>query len=187
MIEQNGLKLYEIKTKTEPISEISALEETMRHFNEDGYVVAYLTYGVYVGRYKNREFEFYEKLELNPDFIIRLRIFNENQELYIWKTGNKLSGRLRIDTDGSSTPVIDAYQVLWGTDKKELKDGWTRIFEERGTELILPFFDITVDNSKKRLFLKTRNYIDFHSHIYLATYIDCRFVGFFDHNKNPLK
>ncbi len=186
----NGLILHEIISKTVPVPEISEIKETAsKYFHSDGFVVAYLTNGVYIGRYRGGEFEFHDTVDLNPDYIVRLRIFSENEELYIWKTRDQLKGRLRIDTDREKTqvPVVDAYQVLWGTDKKELKAGWTRIFEDRGTELILPFSEITIDNKKKRLFLKTRNYIDFHPKTHLATYTDCRFVGFFDHNKNPLK
>lgn len=189
MMEKNGLELHEINSKAMPVSEeISHIKETAsRHFNSNGFVVAYLTYGVYIGRYHGGEFELPETVDLMPDYIVKLRIFNDTEELYIWKTGDRLMGRLRIDTVGNKTPVVDAYQVLWGTKKEAKENGWIRLYEDRGTELILPFANIDVNDKKKRIFIKTRNYLNFHHKTQLATYTDCRFMGFFDHNKNPLK
>lgn len=187
-MKKNGLELNEINSRVLPILEITDIKETAsKHFNSNGFVLAYLTYGVYIGRYHTGEFVFPESINLNPDYIVRLRIFNETEELYIWKTKDRLRGRLRIDTEGDKTPVVDAYQVLWGTKKEAKENGWTRLYEDRGTELILPFANIAVDDKRKRIFIKTRNYIDFHLQSHLATYTDCRFVGFFDTNNNPLK
>lgn len=187
MIEKDELKLYELKTTAKPIKEISEIKDTLEQFDAGGFIVAYLTYGVFIGRYENGNCYFYEDIDLSEKYIQKLRLFNESKELFIWRTKDILKGRLRIDNTGDTKNVIDAYQVLWGTDKQLLKEGWTRVFEERGTELVLPFSQLSVDDRKKRVFLQTRNYVDFHPETNIATYTDCRFVGFFDSNKNLLK
>lgn len=187
MIEKNGLKLYELETTAKPIEKISDIKDTLKQFDGSGFIVAYLTFGVFIGRYENGNCYFFEDIDLNEKYIQKLRLFNENKELFIWRNKELLKGRLRIDNTGDTKNVIDAYQVLWGTDKQPLKDGWTRVFEERGTELILPLSQVSIDDRKKRLFLQTRSYVDFHKETNIATYTDCRFVGIFDSNKNLLK
>lgn len=69
---------------------------------------------------------------------------------------------------------------MWGTKAQEKIADFTRITEDRGTELILPFNGIMLkglDYEQKRVFLKTRNYIDYNK-LSQATYVDSRFMGF---------
>ncbi|WP_353684544.1 CRISPR-associated protein Csx19 [Thermodesulfovibrio sp. 3907-1M] len=187
MLVANGLELKKIQSKVVIISEIDDLKKTVSsYFESPAYAVAYLTNEVLIGKFINGEFEFYQNKKINPDYLIKLRIFNLRQELLVWQTEEGLKGRLRIDEEGEETHVVDARQVLWGTDKEDYGNGWTRIFEERGTQLILPFSKFTVDNKKNRLFIRTRNYVHFNSETHLATYNDCRFIEFLD-SKNQLK
>ena len=177
MLNTNGLELKRIKSKAETIN-IDNIKSALSVFNSDGFVIAYLDYKVLIGRIKNNALLFFNNESIEEKYIQRLRLFNEQKELLIWRLDVGLRGRLRIDDEGEETYVVDANQVLWGTDREKLSDGWIRLFEERGTELILPFDEIPVDNRKNRLFLKTRNYIDFHPETYQASYVDCRFTGF---------
>lgn len=187
MLKANGLELKQIPSKVEIIPKIEDLKNTVsKYFDSRGFAVAYLTYDVLIGRFINGEFEFYRNESIQPDYLLKLRVFNSNKELFLWQTEEGLKGRLRIDGEGTETYVVDACQVLWGTDKEELENGWSRIFEERGTELILPFTNFTVNTGKNRLFIKTRNYVQFHPITHLATYNDCRFIEFLDSNKKPL-
>ncbi|GAB5046626.1 type III-D CRISPR-associated protein Csx19 [Thermodesulfovibrio sp. TK110] len=188
MLKENGLELKQILSKIDIFPEIKDFKGTIsNYFNTHGFAVAYLTYDVLIGRVINGEFEFYQNKIIQPDYLLKLRIFNAQKELFLWQTDTGLKGRLRIDEEGTETYVVDACQVLWGTDKKKLTDGWSKLFEERGTELILPFTNFTVDNRKNRVFIKTRNYIQFHPITCLATYSDCRFIEFLDSNKKPLQ
>lgn len=171
----NGIELKEIKSKAEVVT-INNLDDALSCFNSNGYVVAYLDYKVLIGGISNNRFEFYGSETIEEKYIQRLRLFNDQKELLIWHGNSTLNGRLRIDDEGDDTFVVEAYQVLWGTDKKDLGNGWSRLYEERGTELILPVGNVEINNKKKRLFLKTRNYITFHPKTYRATYGDCRFV-----------
>lgn len=183
MLVENGLELKSIKSQVQTIK-IDNLNEALSNFASDGYAIAYLDYKVLIGRINNGSLDFYINENIEEKFIQRLRLFNEHRELFIWRTEEGLKGRLRIDEQGEEIYVIDARQVLWGTNKKELGNGWTKLFEERGTELILPFDGISLDNKKNRIFLKTRNYIDFYPETFQATYVDCRFTGFADKEKD---
>lgn len=114
--------------------------------------------------------------------ILKLRVFNQEQELLVWKSGNTLKARLRKDNlNGKNCYAVVADHVLAGTRTKPLENGWIRIREKlRGGALTLPFQDAYVDTEKepdKRIFIRTYNYID-ENQVYQSTYVDCRFVGF---------
>lgn len=181
MLKNNGLELIKIKSTVMPIEITKSLkEEIAERIKSDAYVVAYLDYKVLIGRFKNGEFEFYDNEQFEDRFVQRIRIFNKDIELYVWRTNdNSFKGRLRVDNEsGEKTDVVDAYQVIFGTKAERLGD-YSKLIEERGTELIVPFKDISINDKRKRLFLKTRNYIGYNQ-MYQAGYIDCRFLEIID-------
>jgi len=47
--------------------------------------------------------------------LVRLRIFDENKELHIWRSNGQLKGRLREDNEGDKTDFADATLLLNGT------------------------------------------------------------------------
>lgn len=163
-------------------------------FPHIGFCVSFLDNEVLIGKYDGNDFKFYQKKLIEPQFIQKLRLFNETQELLLWRkkwenTCGEFAFRLRVDGDGIETDVIDAKQVLWGTTAKKLEYGFTEISEIRGTKIILPFDDIEVNNKDRRVFLLTRNYISYDtndSSYQQAGYVDCRFVKFTDKNGNLL-
>jgi len=189
MDKANGLELYLIKSKAEPFS-INNLEHALSLFNSTGYIIAYLDYRVLIGKVNNNGFEFYNNEKIEEKYIQKLRLFNDDRELLIWRNNDGLKGRLRIDGDGEDTKdtfVVDACQVLWGTKKDKLGNGWIKLYEDRGTELIIPYNEDVVINEGKRLFIKTRNYVsttpeenqeNHADYRFQARYTDCRFVEF---------
>ncbi len=182
--EANGLKLYKIKSTSNLVDNITAqqaLGEIEKNFaDKEAYFVAYLDYKVAIGCYKDNKFILPDDDGFDPKYIQKIRIFNENQELFIWRNdADSFSGRLRLDDAGErECDVVDAYQVLWGTTATidESNAGWTKVTEDRGTELVLPF-ELNKDNLPVKL--RTRNYIDYND-AHQAGYVDCRFVGFTD-------
>lgn len=187
MLSENGLELKSIKTKYISIVEVKDLARAVEeHFNSDGFVVAYQTNKILIGRYVSQNFKFYNADRIDERFLLKARIFNSMKELLLWRANGVIKGRLRIDTEGDESYVVDAYQQLWGTDQKRIDSDFTKIFEERGTELILPFSSLEVDNKKNRVFIKVRNYIEYHKGTCLSTYGDCRFVGFYDRTKKEI-
>jgi CRISPR-associated protein (TIGR03984 family) len=178
-MKNNGLKLIKLNSKAielPPINDVTKI--ISEHIKINSFVVAYMDYTVLAGRYENAKFIFYKGETLEQKYLQRIRVFNKTEELLIWRTGNEFKGRLRIDGDGENTDAVEAHQVLFGTDKKSLGD-FTEIYEARGTKIILPFSDLIIDNKRKRIFIKTRNYIDYNE-IHQATYVDTRFVTFTD-------
>jgi len=184
MQSKNSLTLETIKTKVILYDKLgfkdfkdfqSKIEQL---FNSNGYVIAYLNYKVFIGKFKDKNLIFYNKETFEPKHLQTIRIFNEDKEFYLWKISENLfNGRLRIDNQGEEKDVVDAEQILWGTMVKSLDNNWSRIYEERGTELIIPFGNPAIDNHKKRIKIKTRNYIDYNE-LSQAGYVDSRFVSF---------
>ncbi len=147
--------------------------------------VAYLDYRVMIGTWHHEEgCDFYREQPdeaLNPHYIQRLRVFNCSEEVMFWRSNGTLKGRIRRDDlDGDKDEAVLAHQVLFGTriDSGFKQDGFTRITEDRGTSLILPFTGLTVTTTQ-RVCLKTYNYIEENTFGQVG-YAGCRFAGFTD-------
>ncbi|GAK59334.1 hypothetical protein U27_06318 [Candidatus Vecturithrix granuli] len=201
-ISANGLTLYCLLSQAKSLNErnladlpsadalITVIDE---HLKKDAFFVAYMDYRVIIGRYTNKMFEFYPLTngeQITPKYLQKLRIFNQNEELLFWRSGQMLKGRHRKDGEGEEMQVIEAHQVLFGTKKgKHSNETFTEITEDRGTSLILPFTGFALNDATQRIFLKTHNYIGYNA-VHQATYVDCRFVGFAekqgDHHQNLL-
>ncbi len=176
----NGLSLDTIKSEARPVAvQAGLLETVIEHFSgSKAFVVAYLDYRVFIGRFEEDGFDLYGNETIDAKFIQRLRVFNKEKELLIWRSRDSLlNGRFRIDGTGRDTAVVDAEQVLFGTKAEGIGD-FSRLIEARGTEIILPLTGIDIDDKKKTVCVKTRNYIYYDSITYQATYVDCRFVDF---------
>lgn len=174
---KTGLKLIEIKSIPTRFDAVDNIADLLTNdLKADAKVVAYLDYKVLIGTCKNGTICFHNDVPLDLSFVQRMRVFNKDAELFVWRTEDGLRARLREDREGTTVDVVEATQVLFGTRSKPL-DGFTKLKEDRGTEIILPGgFILDEKNDKKRVAVKTRNYIDYPSG--QATYVDCRFVDF---------
>ena len=153
--------------------------------NKEYLVLAYLDNEVLIGKIVNGKYEFENGNQLDFNYLQKIRIFNSESELYIWKTNAEFKGRLRKDKDGSGDDVVDSVQALWGTDVIQ-KGNYSKLIEDRGTELNLPFNNISIDDKKKRAFIKTRSYITYNE-IGQAGYTDTRLIGFYNQNLERLQ
>ncbi|WP_066635758.1 type III-D CRISPR-associated protein Csx19 [Desulfolucanica intricata] len=179
----NGLTLGKVKSSY-IINELvidnygKLIEKVVEIFKDNGFVVAYLYYKVLIGKFENGKLIFYQHETIEPKYLQTLRVFNDDKELLLWSKGEKFFNvRLRVDGEGEELDYIDAKQILWGTESKEKKEGWSTLIEDRGTEIIIPLSGLKLDVNKKRLKLKTRNYIGCNE-VGQAGYIDSRFVSF---------
>lgn len=188
---ENGLELikigstvsYPFKSKPDENMEDVLIE----NIKEKSFAVVWLDYKVLIGTWDGKDFQFYNNETFEDKYLQRMRVFNKDREMLIYRIGNGFKGRLRIDDkDGTGKEVIVAKQVLFGTKKdKSCKDSsYTKITEERGTSLVLPFGGLNVDDEEKRIKIKTHNYLDYNA-VNQAIYVDCRFVSFCD-NKTDL-
>lgn len=191
-MEENGLKLIKTgSTVTCPFEskpDESPEDVLMENIREKSFAVVWLDYKVLIGTWNGKDFQFYDNKPFKNKYLQRMRVFNKDREMLIYRTGNGFKGRLRIDDkDGKGIEVIVAKQVLFGTKKDEsCKDSsYTKITEERGTSLVLPFGGLNVNAGEKRIKIKTYNYIDYNA-VNQATYVDCRFVEFIYENNATL-
>jgi len=194
-LELNPVKILSTEDcKQHELSDFASLEILANgRFGETGFGVFYLDNEVLVGEYDGKKFYFSVGKSPNPRFLQKMRLFNLNKELLLWRkkwdtdSGN-FASRLRIDNEGKEIEAVDACQLLWGkvTQKDEK---FTELSDNRGMKLIIPLKDVSVSDGD-RFFIKTRNYITYETDdpSYMqASYFDSRFVSFTDKNGKNLE
>jgi CRISPR-associated protein (TIGR03984 family) len=187
MKKTNGFRLMELGSEVKPVAGLDAENEKSflsiveGIFSQKAFAVAWMHYAVRIGTWHRGGFHFHDRSGLPLKHTIRLRVFDNDGELFIWKTRQGLKGRLRRDDrQGNGTHVVEAIQVLFGTKILDYSlESYTKITEDRGTTLVLPFSGIHLDDKQSRMFIKTHNYVGYNK-INQATYDDCRFVSFRD-------
>ncbi len=189
----NGLTLQSIRTDI-PFQGrvIDFKEDLVKWIKIPSMVVAYLDYSVLIGKYENKEFVFSEGEQFDLQYLLKIRVFNKNEEFHVWRSNGKLFGRVRCDKQGKECDVVEAFQVLWGTkNENKILDNFTQITEERGAVLTLPG-KWQVNKYKERVAIRTLNYIRYFTDEnrntngsfivpQQATYADCRFVEIVQH------
>lgn len=182
---------YKIQTVNSSVEKIDFSDNLPEILNtklsgEKYNVVAYLDYEVKIGfctKDKDYNFIFSDNSKIDTKYIQKIRVFNKNEELYLWRSNNSLKGRIRKDSIGTSTEYLDVEQVIFGTDNKSNNDFITLSESKRGIKITLPDNGFEVNEKEKRVAIKTRNYIDYNE-IFQATYKDCRFVEFVQLGEN---
>ncbi len=171
-------KIRHIKTikSTKEIYNIDIKNEDIRKHVEGlkAYVVGWYQDGLLFDIF-DKDISYYLK-----ENLINLRIFNEEKEIFIYKTKNAYKLRKIEDGAGDDVKCFDADQIMWGTNAKEKEDK-IEVFEERGIKFLFPkdMVENILDlkDNKHMLVLRTRNYIDFLDN-YQASIEDARFLGF---------
>lgn len=188
MYEANNLKLIDLESNSVLFSDIknenidSLLKE---NFVGKSYVVVWLDYKVLIGACSNGVLCFCNDETFDYKYVQRLRVFDLQKELLIWRSSGKWNGRMRTDNlEGKGTVVVEAKQVVYGTDVIPVNEQFTEIREKRATKLKLniPFTNMKVDDKQNRIFIKTFNYTKTNA-VNQVTYFDCRFVEFTDNQK----
>lgn len=183
----NGLKYSKIKTVASTFEISSDTEIFQNAPTENAWFIAYLFHRVVIGRVIDGQFVYYKQTDKDVTLsnIQKLRVFNKDAELFVWRTNKSTyKARLRKDGEGEEQGVVDARQVMFGTEVKPAKNdvNYSCLKESRGTEIILPLKDLGISNSminaeKGRLCIHTRSYIGYIDDM-LASYEDVRFVEF---------
>jgi len=179
MVEKDVYKIVEIKTQIQRGEISSNIEDLIKNRIKDGLIIGWFYQEVLFGEIRNGNINFYNNKQPNYEKnLIRVRIFNENEEFYLWKKNGKWHYRyIKEDNDGDNFEVIDAEQVMFGTKSGNNIGGFVKISEERGIEYFVPSKVLNNRNlgRNKRLVLKTRNYIKYNK-IGQAGFVDSRFV-----------
>jgi CRISPR-associated protein (TIGR03984 family) len=105
--------------------------------------------------------------------IMELRVFNENKEIYLRRSGDTFLGRMRTDSQGNNCQVVNTNNYLWGSTGK-INSEYTFLSEDNGMQLNIPgnYPGVSPEN---RVNLIIRNYIDYNER-HMAGYVDARFV-----------
>lgn len=160
MRKENSLKpAYEIETckskvETTVFESFNAVLENI----DDGYAVLWQHHDVFVGEISQNKITWSNDKTPDSDFkkhLVRLRVFNDEMEYHFWRTGNKILGRLRIDTEGDHTSFVDTSMNLRGVAGKHVQK---------------------LNGDNHSYFIKTRNYLNAGNE--QAGYVDSRFVEF---------
>ncbi len=184
-LQANGLSLVALRSRVQPLGEIDQgglYTALAGHFPHSAFIVAWIDNKVMHGLCHGKELEFYDDEKLDLRYVQKIRVFDIQRELYVWRTNGTWKARLRIDGDGELAEAVMAHQLLLGTRGERLSSQFSVIEEDRGAKLILPLANVEFDDTgvlKKRISIKTHNYIRFNA-IHQATYVDCRFVAFTD-------
>jgi len=183
----NGLTYLNLKSSSIPVT-IQCDQDVLDNAPENAWFIAYLYHRVVIGRIENKQFVYYKQddNDVTLSNILKLRVFNEDSELFVWKTSlGGYRARLRTDGQGPDQGIVEARQVLFGTEAKPSKESqyYSVLTEKRGTEIVLPLQKLgiresEINDKKGRLCIKTRSYIGYIEETGQATYEDVRFVNF---------
>lgn len=151
---------------------VSWLEEQSRECKLN-YLLAHAEDGVIWGRFDEGQLTTAEKVfhksKFKVDFpTLRLltlqqcRIFGQNGELLLWRTGEKW--RSRLVQDNPEVDKIPERQILWGT-HGEKRGNFTLLWDgSQGLKHAVPFIDIALDERNRlinRVRLIVHHYFDY--------------------------
>ncbi len=112
----NGLQFRQIKSSisklnTIEILDFNSLKSLVKdHFGEKGICVFYLDYKVLIGKYDGEDFKFYEDKEFEPRFIQKMRLFNSDRELFIWRENKKGFKRIPVSPANHHYTIISPFR-----------------------------------------------------------------------------
>jgi hypothetical protein len=160
MQKENSLKpAYEIETCKSKVETIAfkLLDDILKNI-VNGYAVLWQYHDVFVGKIGESTITWANDKTPESDFkkhLVRLRVFNDEMEYHFWRTGDKIKGRLRIDTEGDDASFVDTSMNLRGVAGEQVQK---------------------LNRNNHSYFIKTRNYINAGNE--QAGYVDSRFIEF---------
>ena len=188
-VERGGDGMSENLLKTKKCSESvqtitieskeSLLKQINDHFDQAKAFVLFKDKALF-GMFKNDELSFSENYDLKLKMIEEMRVFNDEKELYLYRKNNALFARLREDSEtgnGEEREYVISKIALWGTEAKKLENNWTRLSEDRGITLTIPFVPEKKVDEHHPVFIVVHSYIEYLNGVQ-ASYCDSRFVRF---------
>lgn len=143
-----------MKNRINEMSDISDLYVDI----DEGYVVTWLYSDLLVQKIENGELLKSENFELAD--LVRMRIFNENKEFHIWRSGNELKYREKNASASNNEMIENTEMIVVGKVAKELAK---------------------IDDkfvNKETISIKAQHYIAYNKETGQVGYVDCRFIGF---------
>lgn len=165
------IKLTVIQSEVGFIPEISKEEElvSLLPAGQEYHVLSYQDNALLMGTYKDGSFCFFDNNLFSFSSVQKIRIFNRDKEWLLWRTGvtyengticNHLTGRIRTDGIGDTVYVKEINQLLVGTKQDSYNNGFERLFEDRGFEIVKPLLIPITTGKRMYQAVLTRNYLE---------------------------
>lgn len=137
-------------------------------------VVVWQVHGIVWGCWQNGSLKLAGDVAKNCSLWLELRVFNEEEELHLKKSGDLWLGRWRKDGVGEATEYVDSISRFWGemVEAADLPEGYMKLEDAaRKLKQILP----QAEEHAKYYGLVTRSYIGYEA-TGQAGYADYRYV-----------
>lgn len=137
-------------------------------------VVVWQVHGIVWGCWQNGSLKLAGGVAKNCSLWLELRVFNEEEELHLKKSGDLWLGRWRKDGAGEATEYVDSISRFWGemVEAADLPEGYMKLEDAaRKLKQILP----QAEEHAKYYGLVTRSYIGYEA-TGQAGYADYRYV-----------
>ena len=137
-------------------------------------VVVWQVHGITWGRWQNGSLKLAGDAAKKCSLWLELRVFNEEEELHLKKSGDLWLGRWRKDGAGEATEYVDSISRFWGemVEAADLPEGYMKLEDAaRKLKQILP----QAEEHAKYYGLVTRSYIGYEA-TGQAGYADYRYV-----------
>ena len=137
-------------------------------------VVVWQVHGIVWGCWQNGSLKLAGDVAKNCSLWLELRVFNEEEELHLKKSGDLWLGRWRKDGAGEATEYVDSISRFWGemVEAADLPEGYMKLEDAaRNLKQILP----QAEEHAKYYGLVTRSYIGYEA-TGQAGYADYRYV-----------
>ena len=137
-------------------------------------VVVWQVHGITWGRWQNGSLKLAGDAEKKCSLWLELRVFNEEEELHLKKSGDMWLGRWRKDGAGEATEYVDSISRFWGerVEAADAPEGYMKLEDAaRKLKQILP----QAEERAKYYGLVTRSYIGYEA-TGQAGYADYRYV-----------
>ena len=174
----NPLKIIAGKSLVEPVAidaDWQILEDKLHELGlQDGYAVIWQIHSIAWGTLKAGKISFSSDVPKN-ELILELRVFNENEEIYLQKQGDKFVGRFRNDASGEDAEYVDSASRFWGdfnSIESENTEGFMNLTDkDRKISMKIP----KIESVAKYYALETRSYVGINQQTAQAGYTDYRF------------
>ena len=137
-------------------------------------VVVWQVHGITWGRWQNGSLKLAGDAAKKCSLWLELRVFNEEEELHLKKSGDLWLGRWRKDGAGEATEYVDSISRFWGerVEAADAPEGYMKLEDAaRKLKQILP----QAEEHAKYYGLVTRSYIGYEA-TGQAGYADYRYV-----------
>ena len=147
------------------------------HFQNAGTALFYLDYAVFFASFDGKNLIFPDNHEkvFHPEYIQKIRLFDNEKELYIWRTApGAFQARLRVDNRGEqNTTVLETEPFLLGRVKKR-ENAFGIFHEDRGGNVAVPVDVLNNETDEYRLLV--RYYLKYNRTICQMNFKDMRLV-----------